>query len=131
MPAQQARKENSRPVHSEQRSDRIELGREDLQYDEGEAELSDSGTNISPLKRSLCGLRTAQLCCCHPHRHRHRHHHDRHNHHSFDRERGRVVLLGFRRVHCLSEPQNALYEGAVDTGQRHVVPGVNLIRKSS
>jgi hypothetical protein len=54
----QADEQDARAVDCKQRSDGVELGREDLQHDEGKGELSNCSANVGAFK---CSLRSADL----------------------------------------------------------------------
>lgn len=54
-PPIQTRKQNPRPVERKQRADGIELGREDLEHDEGEAELPEGGADVGAFEGALGG----------------------------------------------------------------------------
>lgn len=51
--AEKSDNENPRTVYGEQSPDTVELGGENLEYDESEGELRKSGSDISPLKGAL------------------------------------------------------------------------------
>lgn len=53
LPSKQAYAQDARAVHSEQGADAVELGREDLQNDKGEAELPDGCSDVSTFECSL------------------------------------------------------------------------------
>lgn len=58
LPSKQADEQYPRSVDSKESSDGIELGGEDLEYDEGERELSYRSSNVGALK---CPLRSTYL----------------------------------------------------------------------
>lgn len=51
--AEKSDDENTRAVYREQSPNTVELGGEDLEYDEGEGELRKGGSDIGPLKGAL------------------------------------------------------------------------------
>lgn len=51
--AEKSDDENTRTVYREQSPNTVELGGENLEYDEGEGELRKSGSDISPLEGAL------------------------------------------------------------------------------
>jgi hypothetical protein len=53
LPAQDAREQDARAVHGEQRADGVELGREDLEHDERKRELPDGGADVGALEGAL------------------------------------------------------------------------------
>ena len=53
LPAQDAREQNARAVHGEQCANRVELGREDLEYNQRKRELADGGANVGALEGAL------------------------------------------------------------------------------
>jgi hypothetical protein len=57
----QAGKQDPRPKEREQGSDGVELGREDLEHNQGKRELSDGGAHVGAFKGSLCGANLDEL----------------------------------------------------------------------
>lgn len=51
--AEKSDNENTRTVYCEQSPNTVELGGENLEYDESEGELRKSGSDIGPLKGAL------------------------------------------------------------------------------
>lgn len=54
IPAIYSAQDDSHPIDGEECADGVELRSEDSEYDQGEAELRESGPHISSLERSLC-----------------------------------------------------------------------------
>ena len=61
LTSKQTGEQDARSIHREQGPDAVELGREDLEHDEGEGELADGGTHVGALKRALCRANFHQL----------------------------------------------------------------------
>jgi hypothetical protein len=59
---EQTDEQDASTVDCEQRTDRVELSGEDLEYDERKRKLADCCTDVCALKRSLCCADFDQLC---------------------------------------------------------------------
>lgn len=55
LPSKQAHDHHRGPIHRKQRTDAVELGREDLQHDQREAELGQRGADVGAFKGALGG----------------------------------------------------------------------------